>query len=374
MNVDALSLPAQAGPPAHDDLDPGRPAVPDSRWQSDVPADLVAVVQRTPLPTVLLEVPSERIVVANRPATELLTEGSDDVAGRPLEEFLTDAPSGGLDLMRAGRLSGYEASRELRRSNARLQVWVRAVGTAVPVTHALAIMLLAEDRAQTVLRPMREGGAPLVLGTTDAALHVERISSDVEALLGVKAEDVAGRSVLTLVGTGDAPTMLLGIAEATATGRAVTFSARAGAGAGRSAAGDHPAASCQLMVLPLHPAPSVGFMGLPGDGLIHLEASRAHLQELMHGFARTIDAAATSRDIDDGAESDQLHAALSSRELDIVGRLLAGDRVPAIAKTLFLSQSTVRNHLSAVFRKFGVSSQQELIHLLRRKDGPSRRQ
>ncbi|MCW2524798.1 MAG: Response regulator containing a CheY-like receiver domain and an DNA-binding domain, partial [Frankiales bacterium] len=58
-------------------------------------------------------------------------------------------------------------------------------------------------------------------------------------------------------------------------------------------------------------------------------------------------------------------ARLSSRELDVVSRLLAGDRVPAIAQQLFLSQGTIRNHLSSVFHKLGVKSQQELIALLR---------
>lgn len=57
---------------------------------------------------------------------------------------------------------------------------------------------------------------------------------------------------------------------------------------------------------------------------------------------------------------------LTNRELDIVARLLAGDRVPVIAERLFLSQSTVRNHLSSAFAKLGVESQQEVIDLLRR--------
>jgi DNA-binding CsgD family transcriptional regulator len=48
-----------------------------------------------------------------------------------------------------------------------------------------------------------------------------------------------------------------------------------------------------------------------------------------------------------------------------VQRLLAGDRVPRIADSLYLARSTVRNHLSSVFRKFGVNSQQQLIVLLR---------
>jgi DNA-binding NarL/FixJ family response regulator len=59
-------------------------------------------------------------------------------------------------------------------------------------------------------------------------------------------------------------------------------------------------------------------------------------------------------------------AQLSGRQREIVTRLLAGERVPQIAREMYLSPSTVRNHLSAVFRRFGVHSQVELIALLGR--------
>jgi PAS domain S-box-containing protein len=57
---------------------------------------------------------------------------------------------------------------------------------------------------------------------------------------------------------------------------------------------------------------------------------------------------------------------LTQREFEIVDRLIHGDRVPVIATTLFVSQSTIRNQLAAVFRKIGVHSQQELISYVRR--------
>jgi DNA-binding NarL/FixJ family response regulator len=58
---------------------------------------------------------------------------------------------------------------------------------------------------------------------------------------------------------------------------------------------------------------------------------------------------------------------LTHREQEIVRLLCTGQRVPTIARSLYLSPHTVRNHLKAVFRKVGVRSQIELLELLNRK-------
>jgi DNA-binding CsgD family transcriptional regulator len=57
---------------------------------------------------------------------------------------------------------------------------------------------------------------------------------------------------------------------------------------------------------------------------------------------------------------------LTSREWAVLTRLLDGQRVSAIAADLYVSQSTVRNHLSSVYAKLGVHSQVDLIRLIRR--------
>ena len=56
---------------------------------------------------------------------------------------------------------------------------------------------------------------------------------------------------------------------------------------------------------------------------------------------------------------------LSTRQWQILTMLLQGERVPAIARSLYVGQSTVRSHLAAMFRKLGVHSQAELIALFR---------
>jgi DNA-binding CsgD family transcriptional regulator len=62
---------------------------------------------------------------------------------------------------------------------------------------------------------------------------------------------------------------------------------------------------------------------------------------------------------------------LSPRESEIAQLLVAGNRVSTIARRLFISQHTVRNHLQSVYRKVEVSSQAELIDKLTGSAGPS---
>jgi DNA-binding CsgD family transcriptional regulator/PAS domain-containing protein len=54
---------------------------------------------------------------------------------------------------------------------------------------------------------------------------------------------------------------------------------------------------------------------------------------------------------------------LTPRQWEVASRLVRGEHVATIASEMYLSQSTVRNHLSAIFRKLGVHSQQEFLSL-----------
>jgi DNA-binding CsgD family transcriptional regulator len=62
---------------------------------------------------------------------------------------------------------------------------------------------------------------------------------------------------------------------------------------------------------------------------------------------------------------------LSPRESEVVNLLVEGHRVSTIARSLFISQHTVRNHLHSVYRKLEVSSQAELIEQLKGAGRPS---
>jgi DNA-binding CsgD family transcriptional regulator len=55
---------------------------------------------------------------------------------------------------------------------------------------------------------------------------------------------------------------------------------------------------------------------------------------------------------------------LPLRQREIVAALVQGYRASEIATSMFVSESTVRSHLSAIFKAFGVRSQKELHSLL----------
>jgi PAS domain S-box-containing protein len=61
---------------------------------------------------------------------------------------------------------------------------------------------------------------------------------------------------------------------------------------------------------------------------------------------------------------------LTDREREVLIHLVAGQRVPAIAADLHISQHTVRNHLKSIYRQLGVSNQSELIERIRSLDAP----
>ena len=55
---------------------------------------------------------------------------------------------------------------------------------------------------------------------------------------------------------------------------------------------------------------------------------------------------------------------LSKREAEVLKPFTAGHRVASIARQLFISPHTVRNHLQSIYRKAGVNGQAELMEKL----------
>ncbi len=91
------------------------------------------------------------------------------------------------------------------------------------------------------------------------------------------------------------------------------------------------------------------------------------LEQRLARIAHEVDAAGLFRPISHGADPAQYPglADLTPRQSEILTRLLRGERVPTISRGMHLAASTVRNHLTTIYRKVGVHSQPELLERLR---------
>jgi DNA-binding CsgD family transcriptional regulator/PAS domain-containing protein len=326
------------------------------------------VVTRSLLPCFVIEVPSEVIVAASASTAQLLASAGSGLVGRRLEDFLADDPTGALELLLSGRLQGYEATRHSKKGHEEIPVhfWVQALRNVAPPRYALVVAWEGDVTGYPPAPPIADGGLPPVVGTVDRDLVIDRLSFEAQTVLGYPPETLIGQSLLRVVTEPDVANLLLALAQAATSGRGATQRARVHTAAGS-------AVLCWVLLLPLAPLPSMAFALLPGEEPIDEAAGSARaMKQIIQRLSRTIDAATLSRALSEMSwGTSSLLSRLSSRELDIVRRLAAGDRVPTIAASLYISQSTVRNHLSTVFRKLGVHSQQELIVLLREMNDPS---
>ncbi len=299
-----------------------------------LPAEAAEAVANAPLPAAIIEVASGRIMAASESMREMFASGGGTVLGRTVEEFMTDQPSGALDLLRAGRLQGYVTTRSLRRGQAEamaVQVWVRALGTDTPPHFAVAVFATPLTRTGALLPEVARSDLTPVVGTSDESLLIDRISSDVEALLGYRTSDVLGRSILSLVTDTSVPNLLGSLAHAAATGAGVTLNLVA-----TSKQGDP--VLLEAVLWPLRPPPRCGFALLPGAYMESAFGTAADVENWMSRYARDSDAVSLSRRLATTPREAELAglSGLTTRELEIVSRLVSGDRVPSIAKALFL--------------------------------------
>ncbi len=203
-----------------------------------------------------------------------------------------------------------------------------------------------------------------LVGTADSAWIVRQISLDEHGMLGEPASDLVGTSLLDRVHAGDVADLRDGAAVALSDLSATSVAVNVGT-PGRW----HRA---RVVIMPmLHQHLEIGFaihrvsQGDPAERTMQLEQHLWRIARELEAAHITVGTTDAAPDIDGILGPDTL----SPRQWEILRRLLQGERVPGIARSLYLSASTVRNHLTAIFAKFGVHSQEELIQLLRARSG-----
>jgi DNA-binding CsgD family transcriptional regulator len=340
------------------------------------PHTIQALVESSDVPLAAVDLPSGRFLAVNPPLASAIGSSTDALTGSSSLDWLSadDRPAArlGFQALADGNLTGYQAVRRLANREDPDQVfsiWVSTVDVeGARVGLASVLPAASQDnqfRALPAAPKVPEPGN-MVLGTVDSLWRVDRVSQDVTPLLGITPEQCVGRPVLGIVHPFDVPGLLAAVEHARRGERAVRLTLRVTVGTddwsevtvvlATVAPGDPPPLAFALI---RYDAVADG----PGDSSreSRLEAHMMRIADELHA-AGLIPRLQQLPSLSDEPRLGKL----TSREWAVLTRLLDGQRVSAIAAELYLSQSTVRNHLSSIYAKLGVQRQVDLIRLMRR--------
>jgi len=322
--------------------------------------ELIQLLDGLPVAALLTELDSHRFVAMNERAAALLDSSPSDLLGT---DVLTYYDPADRDLaLRANRaivdkvIDGYHVERTIVVHDKKFtaDIW----GSRVEVNHTLySLWILVMDNQYPTAIAIMAGTAPIVLAFTDHDWRIEYMNADAD-LLGMKGSELRGFPLLGLVHPSAAGEFLAAAARAVADHLAVSVLTRMRVGDGWA---DR---LCLLMRMCEHQPPRLGVVisenKAPGvrspETNLHEQFRKSALEARGVNVLQALPALARLRH---GSE-------LSARQCEIVARLVEGQTVNDIAGLMFLSPSTVRNHLTAIYRKFDVHSQAELLAALLR--------
>ena len=305
----------------------------------------------------LIDLTTLEVTEANVPALELLSRRERRQVELTDHLKIDSSYADILALLVEGRLDGFETSLpdwSEPGDVAGMRAWVRRIDQD-PDDPPRAIAVVIDGDVDPSVRVPSTRPANLVVGTTDDEWMIEWITQEVVGLLGYQRDMIVGTALLAIVHPDSAADLVVALNHAQHGQGSAVVQVRLRRPSGvwsvhQMIVSPRPKDTSGIMFLLYPPSPPDAGRNLPvpmNDRLWRMTEDAQVAVLTAHG------------DIGPFA------AELSSRQWEIVTRLRRGERVPQIARAMFLSQSTVRNHLTSVFRKFGVHSQSDLLMKLR---------
>jgi len=325
---------------------------------------LRALVRHSPAPLYLLRLSDTAIVEASDATVRHVGRSREELLKLHVLDEVQDPTNArrSFDLLASGAIDSFTRRGHFRRPDGSFQPIEARYTTCFEVADRIAAIGQIIEQPMADLVGDLEQDAPectSFLGTVDANWRIDRITSGAEELLGRPSEELLGQSAFMLVHPEDVAALLLLAAHAAGQSTGATGRIRL------RAAGDT-WTTCRISVHELvggAPGTFAFAVATPGAGEPPATPRAQELEDHLRRIAREIAAsgvAAMSTSVPTSIEMPEI-STLTTREYEIVVRLAHGERVGMIARALFLSESTVRNHLTAVYRKFGVGSQHELL-------------
>lgn len=279
-----------------------------------------------------------------------------------------------LDALRHGLIESYRARRRfVLHDGAELEasVWTRVITFS---SGRIALSQIDFDNAP--LSPLGSlfGQEPveIAIGRIDFDFLIAWVSCDIVHLVGVEPAALEGTRMLAAVDPGDVRALIAAdaaLSDELSVAIRVSIKRPSGSPVELSCVLTRLVGSTDMLFTLTRPIHAVQGERGSAERARRLEqslrriAAEVEASGLVHRFALLPDAVSTPE-----------MRNLTGRQWEVLGHLLRGERVPTIAQELFVSQSTVRNHLAGIFKRFGVHSQPELLAALARRDpsAPSR--
>jgi DNA-binding CsgD family transcriptional regulator len=270
-------------------------------------------------------------------------------------------------MLQTGAIEGYRRTPRLICSDgSRMAADVRVTACTArpPRALALAVVLPTRDKNTDPIGTQLEcSGTSSIIGMVDAELRITHLSSSADGLFAQCHSKVIGQSVLAFIHDSDKPELFVALSQSVSSSHSASIRAR-----WRSS--NDKWVYCTMLVAPLNNNQLPAFAFVLSALTVETSSDTGQSPQTEMRLRRIKDA--LQADSSDTARirladrrAENIPTDVTRREWEIVCLLLAGERVPMIARSLFLSQSTVRNHLCSVFRKTGVHSQEEMLQQLR---------
>jgi PAS domain S-box-containing protein len=327
------------------------------------PDELIRSLEGLPVAAILTELPTHTFVAVNEAAATLFGSPASQLLGTDVLARVDprdrEAARAAYKVITDRVVDGYQVRRRIVRPDGE-EVELNICGRRVEADGKLyglwVLVPVSAPNAGFLMLTM--GSSPVVLAVTDDDWGIQYVSADAK-LLGVKGSELRGFPLLGLVHPAAASEFLAAASRAATEQVALTVLTRMRAGADRWA--DR---YCVVVPMSEHKPPRLGVVISEGPS-VPAGSARDSIHEQVRNLAveargtQALTALPSLAALPQGSE-------LSARQSEIVALLIAGERVPQIARTMFLSATTVRNHLSAIYKKFGVHSQAELLAALLR--------
>jgi DNA-binding CsgD family transcriptional regulator/PAS domain-containing protein len=320
---------------------------------------------------VVWELPDGVVALANEAAEKLFATPLQDLLGAKNIDLLDPsiAVVDAFASLSSRAVEYVRATRRVRTPDGFTPVW--AWSRTVEMDDAL--------RAVSVFVPLGELGclgrdpsapwrdlAPVAVGTADFDWRIGAVSSDLREIIGTAASDCIGSSLLDLVHPDDTPLLVDsrdGVHDVPRSHCLVRLRHREGwwtdvcvlvapAPAGQRRRGE---VAFALLGTPQGPHAATV------DRVAELESRLRHIATEVRAAGVLDEVEAMPSTLDHPGLNE-----LTSRQWEVLSRLLRGEGVMSIAGQLFISPSTVRNHLAAIYTRFDVHSQAQLLEVLRR--------